>query len=140
MKKILKKDEEDLEYSLDIHKDTALFQKREISEIEVGKEYPVYAMVTNIISDDVDNFIIELNYTIKTKVFFLDELNSEKEKTKKNIIDRIFEPGFFVLHFTKINYEQKIDTSNNIEKDYPVEAECFGIVFGKQKPFSKEIH
>jgi len=121
-------EEKDSENIQDIS-NCSFFEKKEIDDVELGVDYPVYGMITKIINDDPANFIVEINYAIKTKIQLVGRLSTEEEVNEKaNIVKgRAFEPGLFVLKFSKVDYEGKIESGK-----YPIEADCTGVVFGKQ--------
>jgi hypothetical protein len=83
----------------------------EPGEVEVGKTYPLYGIVTNIIDDTFENYTIEINHSITLRCFLKSEESSDIIK------ERAFEPGIFITKITNSN---------------PVEGECETIVFGKK--------
>ena len=98
-------------------KDADFFEKfgLEIShgEVEIGGTYPIYGMITKIISEDLGNVIVELNFSIEAKLH-ID--NTEKLEIIKQ---RAFEPGIFV--------------SSVVAKDPKVSVECSTVVFGRRQ-------
>lgn len=85
--------------------------KLEPSQVEIGKTYPLYGMITNIINETFEDFTIEVNYQIILKCFV-------KDANSVNIIkERAFEPGIFVTEITSTE---------------PVSGNCGTIVFGKK--------
>lgn len=60
------------------------------SELEVGKSYPIYGMITKIIDDTPGSVMVELNFSIKCEMEI-----SEPEKIEL-LKSRAFEPGIFV--------------------------------------------
>lgn len=84
----------------------------EPSEIQIGKTYPLYGMVTKIIDESLENFTIELNYQITLKCFVK---NAQSVDTIK---ERAFEPGIFVTEITSVE---------------PVAGNCGTIVFGRKQ-------
>lgn len=81
-------------------------------EIEVGGQYPIYGMITNIYSDgDVDAIII-VNDSIQLR------LSSHDHSRIEEIKRQCFEPAIFISHITSIG-------------DI-VEGECDSIIFGKR--------
>lgn len=81
-------------------------------EVEVGKTYPLYGMVTKIIDEKMDDFTIQVNHKIVLKCSIQDEnfVNQIKE--------RAFEPGIFIATITQTE---------------PVSGDCSTIVFGRKK-------
>jgi hypothetical protein len=88
----------------------------EVGDVEVGRVYPLYGMITKILDDSFDNFTIEIGGGISLRCALKDQDSIELIK------ERAFEPGIFVTEIT------------NIE---PVEGHCTTIVFGKKQ--HKEI-
>lgn len=83
-------------------------------EIEVGKTYPLYGMITKIISEEEDAVIVEINFGIEARMKVGDASKIELIK------ERAFEPGIFV--------------SVVITKD-PVVVDCVTVVFGKKQRY-----
>ena len=82
-------------------------------EVEVGKTYPIYGMITKFISSEVGNVIVELNFSIEAKMTIPDASKIELLK------ERAFEPGIFV--------------STIVTKDPAVTVDCSTVVFGKRQ-------
>jgi hypothetical protein len=86
----------------------------EYGEVVVGETYPIYGMITNVISDEPGFVEVEINFTIKAK------LNIEEDNFRI-IKSRAFEAGVFV---SKI---KSIDETTGI-----ITVDCSTVVFGKQ--------
>ncbi len=85
----------------------------EYTKPKIGEIYPVFGMVTNILVETENEFIIEINRTIKLTV-------DNREELKKIIKERIFETAIFICEFT--------DITDNF---FYAKSKC--IVFGKTK-------
>lgn len=84
-------------------------------EVEIGQTYPIYGMITKLLSDEPGNVIVELNFSIKAHMTIPDE-------QKVNILkERAFEPGIFV--------------STVKAKEDVIEVDCTTVVFGKRQEF-----
>jgi hypothetical protein len=84
-------------------------------EVEVGKTYPIYGMITKIISEEPGNVIVELNFHIRASMAI-------PESEKVNLIkQRAFEPGIFV--------------STIVDKEETIRVKCSTVVFGKRANF-----
>jgi hypothetical protein len=84
----------------------------EASEVEIGKIYPLYGMITQILNPSMENFTIEINSGLVLKCSINDEDSVEKIK------ERAFEPAIFVTQITSVN---------------PVAGDCTTIIFGKRQ-------
>lgn len=85
----------------------------ESGKVEIGNTYPIYGMITKIISEELNNVIVELNYNIEATL-------SINEQEKINLLkERAFEPGIFVSTVTQNEPSIKVD--------------CATIVFGKRQ-------
>jgi hypothetical protein len=84
-------------------------------EVEVGKTYPIYGMITKLLEEDGDDVTVELNFSIKARMTIPD---SQKVELLK---ERAFEPGIFV--------------STIVSKDPAVEVDCSTVVFGKKQHY-----
>lgn len=92
-------------------------------EVEVGKTYPIYGMVTDILEENENSTFVEINYNIRMKV------SIDKTQNKLELIkSRSFEPGIFIALITK-----KHDSESDVK--HFVEAECTTMVFGKRKEY-----
>src|SRR5690606_17534003 len=79
--------------------------------VEIGKTYPVYGMITKIIQEDPDDFIVEINFNIEARMQIGD---ADKVQLVK---ERAFEPGIFV--------------STVIANDPKIIVDCTTVVFGR---------
>ncbi|MCC6932802.1 MAG: hypothetical protein IT292_06070 [Deltaproteobacteria bacterium] len=82
-------------------------------QAEVGKIYPVFGVITEIINLDPGCVVIKLNHNITA---YLNVTDIEQIKTIK---ERLFESAIFVAKILKIDPEIEID--------------CQTIVFGKKQ-------
>jgi hypothetical protein len=82
-------------------------------EVKIGKTYPIYGMITDIISTEPGNVVAKINKCIIARINISD---SEKIETLKQ---RAFESGIFVSRVT--------------ETEPRVEVECKTIIFGKRQ-------
>lgn len=83
------------------------------SDLEIGSTYPIYGMITKIISDKPDNVVVELNFSIECRMNITD---SDKIETLKT---RSFEPGIFI--------------SEIIENADKLKVDCVTVVYGKRE-------
>ncbi len=102
------------------NKDANFFEKFGLEvasgEVEIGNTYPIYGMITKIISDTPGNVIVELNFTIRANMAIPDS-------DKVNILkERAFEPGIFV--------------STVVSKENGVTVDCCTVVFGRKQQFN----
>ncbi len=84
-------------------------------EVEVGQTYPIYGMITKLISDVPGEVVCEINFSIIANMSIPDQ---EKVDTLK---ERAFEPGIFV--------------STVKSKSETIEVDCSTVVFGKKQKF-----
>ena len=84
-------------------------------EVQVGQTYPIYGMITKLLSDSPGEVIVELNFSIKAKMSIPD--NSKVELLKQ----RAFEPGIFV--------------STVVSKESGVVVDCSTVVFGRKQQY-----
>jgi hypothetical protein len=85
------------------------------NEVEVGKRYPIYGMITKFLSEQPGHVEVELNFSIKAHL-------SIPDSTKLNLLkERAFEPGIFI--------------STILKNDGQVEVDCSTVVFGKRQEF-----
>ena len=80
-------------------------------DVEVGKVYPIYGYISNILNDSSDDIVLQINDHIILNVKLTDSCTIELLKS------RVFEPGIFM---TKI--------LNNQDK---IIGDCSVIIFGK---------
>ncbi len=84
-------------------------------EVEVGKTYPIYGMITKFLDEEQGAVIVELNFNIVAKMAVPDEAKIELLK------QRAFEPGIFV--------------GEVVENDDRIVVDCSTVIFGKKKHF-----
>lgn len=84
-------------------------------EVEIGNTYPLFAMITKVISDDPENVVVELNFGITARMSIPDRTRIELLK------ERAFESGIFVSKVTA--------------KEPKIEVECQTIIFGRPQTF-----
>ena len=87
-------------------------------DVEVGQTYPIYGMITEILSDTPGDVVVKINYNIEMR------LNVEDAEKLALLKRRCFEPGIFVC------------LVNEIEP--LVKGDCVTIVFGKTT--TSEMH
>ncbi|NDC37370.1 MAG: hypothetical protein EBZ48_04885 [Proteobacteria bacterium] len=85
-------------------------------DVEIGKTYPIYGMITKIISDSPGCVVVEINFSIRASMTIPDATKIELLK------ERAFEPGIFV--------------STIRSKESGIEVDCSTVVFGKRQNFS----
>lgn len=85
-------------------------------EVEIGKTYPIYGMITNLLDETPGHVVVELNYSIRANMAVPDIGKVELLK------ERAFETGIFVSTVTS--------------KDNGIEVDCSTVVFGKRQGFS----
>lgn len=84
-------------------------------DVEIGKTYPIYGMITNLLSDTPGEIMVEINFSIKAHMTIPDQ-------QKINVLkERAFEPGIFV--------------SKILSKEEGIEVDCSTVVFGKRQNF-----
>jgi hypothetical protein len=84
-------------------------------EVEIGKTYPIYGMITKVISAEPGAVIVEINFHIEATM-------SIPEDDKIELIrQRAFEPGIFV--------------STVVSKDDGIKVRCNTVVFGRRNQF-----
>jgi len=81
-------------------------------DVAVGHSYPIYGMITRIISDTPGNVVVELNHQIEMWMDIPDPAKIELLK------ERAFEPGIFVSYITQVKPR--------------IIAQCSTVVFGKR--------
>ena len=81
-------------------------------EVEVGKTYPIYGMITKLLDETPGSVLVELNYSITAHMSVPDKKNVEILR------ERAFEPGIFI--------------STIRSKDDGIEVDCSTVVFGKR--------
>lgn len=84
----------------------------EASEVELGRVYPLYGTITQILDSRIETFTIEINGGLVLKCSIGDQDSVEKIK------ERAFEPAIFVTEITGLA---------------PVSGDCTTIIFGKRQ-------
>lgn len=85
-------------------------------EVEIGGTYPIYGMITKVLSEVDGKVIVELNFSIEATM-------SIQDSSKINLLkERAFEPGIFVATVTS--------------KEGGVKVDCGTVVFGKKQDFN----
>jgi hypothetical protein len=85
-------------------------------EVEIGKTYPIYGMITNLLSEQPGDVVVEINFNIKARMSI-----PELEKIKL-LKERSFEPGIFISTVTS--------------KEEGICVDCSTVVFGKRPEFN----
>ncbi len=85
-------------------------------DVEVGKTYPIFGMITELLDDEPGNVIVEINYNIKAQ---MNIPNSDKVNLLK---ERAFESGIFVAKV--------------ITKEPEVLVDCQTVIFGRSQAFN----
>ena len=83
-----------------------------VADVEVGKTYWIYGWITKFLSEEPDNLIVELNFSIKAHISVQ---TPEKVELLKG---RAFEAGMFVCTI--------------LSKEDAILADCHTVVFGKR--------
>lgn len=86
------------------------------SEVEVGKTYPIFGVITKIINDEPGQVVVELNYSITAKMHVSESSRVELLK------ERAFESGIFVCTI--------------LNKEPSVEVDCQVVIFGRKQAFN----
>lgn len=85
-------------------------------EVEVGKTYPIYGMITKLLSDTPGDVIVEINHNITARM-------SIPDPSKISILkERAFETGIFVSTVTSIVPS--------------VEVDCKTVIFGRPQSYN----
>lgn len=84
----------------------------EAADVEIGKFYPLYGAITQILDPRLESFTIEINGGLVLRCSIQDQDAIETIK------QRAFEPAIFLAEIT------------NTE---PVEGDCSTIIFGKRQ-------
>jgi hypothetical protein len=85
-------------------------------EVEVGRTYPIYGMITKFLGQEEGSVTVELNFSIRANMAIPDKNKIELLK------ERAFEPGIFVSTITS--------------KDPSISVDCSTVVFGRRANFS----
>ena len=88
-----------------------------IGDVEIGQTYPIYGMITKVLSETIGSVIVEINFSIKATMTVPDALKIELLK------ERAFEPGIFVATVTSKN-------------DAGLSVDCSTVVFGKRQDYA----
>jgi hypothetical protein len=86
-------------------------------DVEIGQTYPIYGMITKVLSEAPGAVIVEINFSIKATMTVPDAVKIELLK------ERAFEPGIFVSTVTS-----KDDAGLNVD--------CSTVVFGKRQDYA----
>lgn len=86
-------------------------------EVEIGQTYPIYGMITKILSEAPGSVLVELNFSIRANMTIPDSTKVELLK------ERAFEPGIFVATVTSKN-------------DDGIIVDCSTVVFGKKQEYT----
>jgi hypothetical protein len=82
------------------------------TEIEVGKQYPIYGMITEFIDESPDNLVVQINFSIVAKIRLQDDYEAKLNLLK----EKAFEPGIFI--------------STILEKEDTMKVHVETVVFG----------
>lgn len=86
-----------------------------VGEVEVGKTYPIFGMVTKLISDHPGAVIVEINHNITARMTIPDQVKIDILK------ERAFESGIFI--------------SRVITREPKIEVECDMVIFGRKQAY-----
>lgn len=100
----------------------------------IGIEYPVYGYTTCILNEHIDNFTAIINYNMKVKMRVNDE------NTRQILLERLFEPGIFIVTICKINDISEDDYASLVKipttmSSFPYEGSCSTVIYGKKQEF-----
>ncbi len=85
-------------------------------EVEIGRTYPIYGMITKLLDETPGKVVVELNFSIKAHMAI-----PEPEKITL-LKERAFEPGIFVSTVTS--------------KEQGITVDCNTVVFGRRQQFN----
>ncbi len=85
-------------------------------EVNIGNTYPIFGMITKVISDLPGAVVVELNHNIIAK------MNITESDRVEVLKERAFESGIFV--------------STIIAKEPQIEVDCQVVIFGKKQGFN----
>lgn len=92
--------------------------------VEVGKSYPLYGMITKILSEQGDKLVVIINGIDGMKGTELTLSLGEDSQDKIEVIkSRFFEPGIFVTQIT--------------EAEPDIKGDCNTVIFGRSQ--TKEV-
>lgn len=104
---------------MDAEKAGDLFQALGLSvqagDVEVGKTYPIFGLITRFIDDTLGHVKVEINHNIVARMNITDEDKVELLKV------RSFESGIFVCHVLTLQPS--------------IEVECQTVIFGKTQSY-----
>lgn len=84
-------------------------------EVNVGETYPIYGMITKILSEEPGAVIVEINFGIRANM-------SVPDQDRVNLLkSRAFEPGIFV--------------STVLSKEDGITVDCSTVVFGRKQSY-----
>lgn len=102
------------------NKDSNFFDKFGLEvtagEVEIGQTYPIYGMITKLLSETPGNVVVELNFSIKALMAIPDQDKIDLLK------QRAFEPGIFVSTVTS--------------KEGGITVDCTTVVFGRRQEYN----
>lgn len=101
-------------------------QPSPLEDLQIGQVYPIYGMITAILSDDPGSVMVEINFNIKATMLINEE---DKINTIKG---RSFEPGIFVLTVDSIADKDSIRNDK-----YNVEGTCNTVIFGRKNEITQ---
>ena len=84
----------------------------ETRDVEVGKTYPIFAMITKFLDEQPNKVTVELNFGIQA------EFAIASEKQINILKERVFESGIFV--------------STICSKEPEIQVHCKKVVFGRR--------
>jgi hypothetical protein len=84
-------------------------------EVEVGKTYPIYGMITKFLDERAGSVVVELNFGIVANLAV-----AEPDKVEL-LKQRAFEPGIFV--------------GQVLENQDRIVIECATVIFGRKQQF-----
>ena len=87
----------------------------ESGEVEIGKTYPLYGMVTKVLDQSESELTVELNFGITARLHLKEAVSGEIVK------ERVFEPGIFVSTVTS--------------KDPNIQVIWKTVIFGRRQGF-----
>jgi len=85
-------------------------------EVDVGKTYPLYGMITKFLDDTPGHVVVEINFGTVA------ELNVSDPKMIDTLKARAFDPAVFV--------------SKVLTKSPELRVECTSVIFGKRAAYS----
>jgi len=102
------------------NKDQNFFEKYGLEvaagEVEVGKTYPIYGMITKVLDETPGHVVVEINFSITANMVV-----PERDKIEL-LKERAFEPGIFI--------------STVIDKQPTIKVDCQTVVFGRRQTYS----